>query len=169
MFTKHNTIESKNPLDRAKQGAMIMTNGTRPLNLVEPVQRRSSHFGDFNATSHQIATRSTHLGSFPFQPDTLGCSVFRCGASLMRLPRSPGKESVTASPMAKPLARIGPPLLKALVPKFHWLIKARLSKVNLKVTSIKWHHTANCALVELEPRGQGTQVHDRYLPSRKGR
>ena len=69
MFTKHNTIESKNPLDRAKQGAMIMTNGTRPLNAVpsdcQVVPRSSSHFGDFNATSHHLATRSTHLGSFP--------------------------------------------------------------------------------------------------------
>ena len=214
LITKTSKAGAKNPLDRAKQGAMIMTNGTRPLNAVpsdcQVVPRSSSHFGDFNATSHHLATRSTHLGSFPVtsvflsgvdrtcknlpsrevapigrqalyktevapvistleQPDTLGCSVFRCGASLMRLPRSPGKESVTASPMAKPLARIGPPLLKALLPKFHWLIIARLSKVNLKVTSIKWHHTANCALVELEPRGQGTPVHDRYLPSRKGR
>lgn len=140
-----------------------MTNGIRPLNQSRAsAKRSSSHFGDFNATSHHLATHSTNLGSFPVQPDTLGCSVFRCGVDRI----AKRTKCYTWSPLW--LTEVAP-LLKALLPKFHWLIKARLSKVNLKVTSIKWHHTANCALVELEPRGQGTPVHDRYLPSRKGR
>ena len=97
--------------------------GLREYRPLPPIRRLSTIW-------HHKQPLSGPKANFIGQPDTLGCSVFRCGASLMRLPRSPGKESVTANPMAKPLARIGPPLLKALLPKFHWLIIARLSKVN---------------------------------------
>jgi len=43
----------------------ILANGTRPLNHIGTFNARSSsHFGDITRTSHQIATRSTHLGSY---------------------------------------------------------------------------------------------------------
>jgi len=59
------------------QPSNLLANGTRPLIHSRAIATRSSsHFGDFNATSYHLATSSQHLGSFPVQPDTLGC-VFK--------------------------------------------------------------------------------------------
>ena len=163
-----------------------MTNGMRPLDQCRTLaERSSSHFGDFNATSHHLATRSTHLGSFPVtsvflsgvdrtcknlpsrevapigrqalyktevapvistlvQPDTLGCSVFSGGQSVQResnwMAGMPFPVKSSSMGLVAGILKLFPciwgsnprhcPPLKALLPKFHWLIIARLSKVN---------------------------------------
>jgi len=44
----------------------VVASGMRPLIQRGTLTKRSSsHIGDFTATSHHLATSSTHLGSFP--------------------------------------------------------------------------------------------------------
>ena len=112
---------------------------TAPLNQIYTVSESSSHLRILPTNWHHKQPLSGPKANFIGQPDTLGCSVFRCGAAQVLLMAHGYRTSLICLPLIGSRSEkaitpsedcYSPPLLKALQPKLNWLIIARLSKVN---------------------------------------